>query len=409
MQSTNLPRLENNASNRQTAIGWFQVILGGFAMIGVPTLYLIEKLVRKLVDVSGPVSIFMWILFVVGCWFIGVGLNRLTVNNTFRRLFSRLQGGEFTIEKHAEMIGVSVSRLLTDLVKMHQRKYWSSMTVLDDAIVFTPIGSDPKGETNYKILASEGMRFITKNKGQKVPHLALAAFLSGLLMLLPLPFSNGLWFVVGIVISFPIQKISSAFTPKRPTIVYNKIPQFVPDKIELKLSGNEQADELIRQAEKHLVQLQDLEQIMTDPHLKQRIQELFTGTSQMVQRLRESPQKHRQVRQTLDYSLPTAINLFYKYQELEAQPVKGENITRSMNKIHEMSDLVADTFEKELNAMYQDQTLDIEVDIEVMEQMIQQEDLDFSPLASFRRGESKPSPADPQDSSTSNLVLPEDE
>ena len=323
-------------------------------------------------------SVFVWLFILVGVWLLNIGISSMNLNSTFRKIQTCLQYEDVTVDKLSEITAIAPDTLIHNITLIMNKKYWRNVTVLDNALIIEPFG---KENVAHKIYSPKGMRFITKLQGEPIPQSVILIALWAVVSIVPLPFSKWIWFFVAIVLSFPLKRLSSKITNKKHTIIYQEIPQYIPETIKIELSGNESADSIIKQGQKYLAELAQLQVSIQDEHLNKRIREISVGTRQMLEKLKQSPDKYTQVRQTMNYSLPTAIELFHKYRELDSQPIKGENIKRSMDKIHEMSDLVASTFEKELDSMYQDQTIDIEVDIEVMKNLLRQESMELPNLA----------------------------
>ena len=61
------------------------------------------------------------------------------------------------------------------------------------------------------------------------------------------------------------------------------------------------------------------------------------------------------------------------YDRMGSAGVDGENITATKQKIEAMMDTIVKAYDKQLDALYGEEALDISADITVMEQMLQQE------------------------------------
>ena len=77
----------------------------------------------------------------------------------------------------------------------------------------------------------------------------------------------------------------------------------------------------------------------------------------------------------MNYYLPTTIKLLHSYDRMSSQGIEGENLDKNMKNINEMLDAAIDAFKKRLDALFADQALDIETDIEVMNTMLAREGL----------------------------------
>ena len=75
------------------------------------------------------------------------------------------------------------------------------------------------------------------------------------------------------------------------------------------------------------------------------------------------------------YYLPTTIKLLQAYQDLDAQPVQGENIISSKKEIEKTLDTLNMAFEKLLDDLFQETAWDVSTDISVLHTMLAQEGL----------------------------------
>ena len=98
-------------------------------------------------------------------------------------------------------------------------------------------------------------------------------------------------------------------------------------------------------------------------------------TTQIFDCVKEHPEKLKQIRQFLNYYLPTTIKLMEQYVKLQNQSVKTENITEGMQKIEDLLDKVIVAFQRQLDALFESDVVDITADIRVMEQMMASEGL----------------------------------
>ena len=85
------------------------------------------------------------------------------------------------------------------------------------------------------------------------------------------------------------------------------------------------------------------------------------------------PQKLPQIRKFMNYYLPTTLKLLNAYDRMDAAGVSGANIDGTMGKIETMMNTVVVAFDRQLDALFADEALDISTDITVMEQMLARE------------------------------------
>lgn len=87
------------------------------------------------------------------------------------------------------------------------------------------------------------------------------------------------------------------------------------------------------------------------------------------------PENIGDLRRLMEYYLPMAIKLLDAYEELDRQPVRGQNITSSKEEIMKVLDTLNIAFEKLLDNLFQDATLDLSADISVLQTMLAQDGL----------------------------------
>ena len=96
---------------------------------------------------------------------------------------------------------------------------------------------------------------------------------------------------------------------------------------------------------------------------------------QIFQRAEEHPEIIPDLKKMMDYYLPTTMKLLEAYEELDVQPVQGENIISSKKEIEDTIDTLNIAFEKLLDSLFQDTAWDVSSDISVLHTMLAQEGL----------------------------------
>ena len=77
----------------------------------------------------------------------------------------------------------------------------------------------------------------------------------------------------------------------------------------------------------------------------------------------------------MEYYLPMTVKLLKAYEELDRQPVQGDNIMKSKGEIEDTLDTLNIAFEKLLDNLFQDTAWDVSADISVLNTMLAQEGL----------------------------------
>lgn len=112
-----------------------------------------------------------------------------------------------------------------------------------------------------------------------------------------------------------------------------------------------------------------------------KLDRLETVSGRIFRCVEEHPAKLPEIRRFMRYYMPTTLRLVQKYREFEAQPVRGDNITKAEAEIEQALDTVNAAFENLLDTLYADDVIDISADISALEGMLKQEGLtgsDFS-------------------------------
>ena len=132
---------------------------------------------------------------------------------------------------------------------------------------------------------------------------------------------------------------------------------------------------VIYQGKRAIADIRRLNDEIPDERMSAQIDLIERLTAQIFDCVRQHPEKLSQIRQFLNYYLPTTIKLMEQYVTLQNQNVKTENITEGMQKIEDLLDKVIVAFQRQLDALFESDVVDITADIRVMEQMMASEGL----------------------------------
>ena len=132
---------------------------------------------------------------------------------------------------------------------------------------------------------------------------------------------------------------------------------------------------VIYQGKRAIADIRRLNDEIPDERMSAQIDLIERLTTQIFDCVKEHPEKLKQIRQFLNYYLPTTIKLMEQYVTLQNQSLKTENITEGMQKIEDLLDKVIVAFQRQLDALFESDVVDITADIRVMEQMMASEGL----------------------------------
>lgn len=153
--------------------------------------------------------------------------------------------------------------------------------------------------------------------------------------------------------------------------VLEPIPQ--EEKPAPKPSGNPEVDKVVEEGSEYLRQLRKADEDIEDEEISQAIVRMEEISFQIFAYVCDHPNKVGQIRKFMNYYLPTTIKLLNSYHRLSQQDVQGENIQGSMVEIERIMQTIVKAFEKQLDALFQDEAMDISADITVLEGMMAQE------------------------------------
>ena len=138
-------------------------------------------------------------------------------------------------------------------------------------------------------------------------------------------------------------------------------------------SGNPELDALLKERDRALSEMHRLNESIKDKKISDQIDHMEAVTKKIIAHVVEKPEKLSQIRRFLSYYLPTTLKLLNAYDRMDSAGVSGANIDGTMGKIESMMDTIVAAFDRQLDALFGDEALDISTDITVMEQMLSRE------------------------------------
>lgn len=147
-------------------------------------------------------------------------------------------------------------------------------------------------------------------------------------------------------------------------------PEPEPKQEEFRSTGNPELDAVIRQGRQSVKRIQEINDDIPDFKISAQLKQIEILTASVIDQVEKKEEKLKQVRQFMNYYLPTTIKLLEQYVQLQNVGLKGENISTAMQQIEQMLDKVIVAFQKQLDSMFERDVVDITADIQVMEQMM---------------------------------------
>lgn len=136
----------------------------------------------------------------------------------------------------------------------------------------------------------------------------------------------------------------------------------------------------LRKGRKYVDEMRRLDAAIDDPLVSDKIVSIEEVVGCILDRIQDDPSLAESLSKLMDYYLPTTVKLLVAYDDLEEQPVQGDNIARSRQEIERTLTVLHNAYEKLLDETYHDFSLDVSADITVLNAVLAQEGLTDGPF-----------------------------
>ena len=137
----------------------------------------------------------------------------------------------------------------------------------------------------------------------------------------------------------------------------------------------EEAKKVIAAGKEYLTEIQRCNDRIPGEEVSEKISHLELVISKIFNRVEQHPELVDDLGRFMDYYLPTTVKLLKAYEELDGQPVQGDNIKTSKKEIEDTLDTIGKAFENLLDSFFEEAAWDISSDISVLHNMFAQEGL----------------------------------
>ena len=197
----------------------------------------------------------------------------------------------------------------------------------------------------------------------------------------PIYIAAGVWAVYALV--FPLFKVGhfaiAAAVAVAAYFVSRCFFKDVREEIEVEpepvRTGNEALDKMIADGQLAMKEMRRLDDNIKDEVISGQIRKLEELSGKIFEQVKLKPEKLPQIRKFMDYYLPTTLKLLNAYDRMGAQGVSGGNISATMERVENIMGTIVTAFEKQLDALFGAEALDISTDITVLENMMAREGL----------------------------------
>ncbi len=140
-------------------------------------------------------------------------------------------------------------------------------------------------------------------------------------------------------------------------------------------TGNEETDKLLAEGKKAVGEMCRLRDSIKDTGVKEKINKIISVTEKIFKDVVDDPSDYRQVKRFADLYLPMTIKLLQTYDLMGRLDDGGSNVKDTMTRINDILDTTLEGYKKQLDALFANEALDIETDIEVLKSMLKKEGL----------------------------------
>ena len=149
------------------------------------------------------------------------------------------------------------------------------------------------------------------------------------------------------------------------------------EQAEQKLRGtlSEEVQEVIKEGEAYLEEILSCNEAIPGVEISNKMYHLENVILRIFKRVEQHPELISDLHKFMDYYLPTTVKLLKAYEELDKQPVEGENIKTAKQEIENTLDTINEAFENLLDSFFRNTAWDVSTDISVLKTMLAQEGL----------------------------------
>ena len=147
--------------------------------------------------------------------------------------------------------------------------------------------------------------------------------------------------------------------------------------------NSKEVQEVLDKGNAFLSQIRSSNDAIPGKEISDKIFRMETIVQKIFERVQEHPEIIPDLKKLMNYYLPMTVKLLDAYEDMDRQPVQGENIMASKREIEDTLDTLNQAFEKLLDSVFRDTAMDISSDISVLHSLLAQEGLtedEFSKL-----------------------------
>lgn len=187
-------------------------------------------------------------------------------------------------------------------------------------------------------------------------------------------YGTAIWVLLG-ALFLPVYRLwGLALLLVLAAVLYAVLAKICPGRVEKKevtiTTGSEEKDALLDSISADRKSLHELNERISDDALSAAILRMEKACDGILNWLNTEEGELRALRRFSKFYLPDAIKILDLYADLDEQGVQGENADGIRREVEENAQVIADAFEKQLDALYTARSLDAETDLDVLKGML---------------------------------------
>lgn len=164
-------------------------------------------------------------------------------------------------------------------------------------------------------------------------------------------------------------------TKKASEIQEKEMQQKEEEEQALKGSLSEEVQKVIEEGEAYIEEIRKCNEAIPGVEISNKMYHLENVILRIFKRVEQHPELISDLHKFMDYYLPTTVKLLKAYEELDKQPIEGENIKTAKKEIENTLDTINEAFENLLDGFFRNTAWDVSTDISVLKTMLAQEGL----------------------------------
>lgn len=146
-----------------------------------------------------------------------------------------------------------------------------------------------------------------------------------------------------------------------------------------------QVQEVLDKGNEYLAKIRGSNNAIPGERISAKISRMELIVQKIFERAKEHPEIIPDLKRLMDYYLPMTVKLLDAYEDMDSQPIQGENIQNSKKEIEDTLDTLNKAFEKLLDSVFKDTAWDVSSDISVLHTILAQEGLTEDDFEKMKR------------------------